>query len=149
MATNDTIIQLLSIFFIFALQHWNTTRHWSHQNIPLIFTKAVPLLKLQYIKTPEITSSKTYIDGLVQDCVTPMADALDLLQSCTKPSISFHTARIMHYLSCECSSLIQWHYCSIMVNVVAPGPRLNIKTVLSTYGDFHVKDKTAVRTSYL
>ena len=30
-----------------------------------------------------------------------------------------------------------------------PGPRLNIKTVLPTYGDFHVKDKTAVRTSYL
>ena len=30
-----------------------------------------------------------------------------------------------------------------------PGPRLNIKTVLSTYGDFHVKDKTAGRTSYL
>ena len=30
-----------------------------------------------------------------------------------------------------------------------PGPRLNIKTVLSTYGDFHDKDKTAVRTSYL
>ena len=29
------------------------------------------------------------------------------------------------------------------------GPRLNIKTVLSRYGDFHVKDKTAVRTSYL
>ena len=36
-------------------------------------------------------------------------------------------------------------------NILAspPGPRLNIKTVLSTYGDFHVKDKTAVRTSYL
>ena len=31
----------------------------------------------------------------------------------------------------------------------SPGPRLNIKTVLSTYGVFHVKDKTAVRTSYL
>ena len=30
-----------------------------------------------------------------------------------------------------------------------PGPRLNIKTVLSMYGDFHVKDKTAARTSYL
>ena len=30
-----------------------------------------------------------------------------------------------------------------------PGPRLNIKTVLSMYGDFHIKDKTAVRTSYL
>ena len=29
------------------------------------------------------------------------------------------------------------------------GPRLNVKTVLFTYGDFHVKDKTAIRTSYL
>ena len=29
------------------------------------------------------------------------------------------------------------------------GPRLNIKTVLSMYGDLHVKDKTAVKTSYL
>ena len=35
------------------------------------------------------------------------------------------------------------------MNQCRPGPRLNIKTVLSTYGDFHVKDKTAVRTSYL
>ena len=35
------------------------------------------------------------------------------------------------------------------VAVLLPGPRLNIKTVLSTYGDFHVKDKMAVRTSYL
>ena len=35
------------------------------------------------------------------------------------------------------------------VDVADTGPRLNIKTVLSTYGDFHVKDKTVVRTSYL
>ena len=34
-------------------------------------------------------------------------------------------------------------------NAFWPGSRLNIKTVLSTYGDFHVKDKTSVRTSYL
>ena len=33
---------------------------------------------------------------------------------------------------------IDWLHC-------LSGPRLNIKTVLSTYGDFHVKDKTAVR----
>ena len=33
--------------------------------------------------------------------------------------------------------------------ILTPGPRLNIKTVLSTYGDFHAKDKTAVRTFYL
>ena len=38
---------------------------------------------------------------------------------------------------------------SFEMSGMSPGPRLNIKTVLSTYGDFHVKDKTAVRTSYL
>ena len=37
----------------------------------------------------------------------------------------------------------------ILTDKEDPGPRLNIKTVLSTYGDIHVKDKTAVRTSYL
>ena len=36
-----------------------------------------------------------------------------------------------------------------IVLLAISGPRLNIKTVLSTYGYFHVKDKTAVRTSYL
>ena len=53
-------------------------------------------------------------------------------------------------------SLLQvWHMTScvdlipLQLSQYAPGPRLNIKTVLSTYGDFHVKDKTAVRTSYL
>ena len=35
------------------------------------------------------------------------------------------------------------------VTLISSGSRLNIKTVLSTYGNFHVKDKTAVRTSYL
>ena len=37
----------------------------------------------------------------------------------------------------------------VLLRSRSSGPRLNIKTVLSTYGDFHVKDKTAVRTSYL
>ena len=43
-----------------------------------------------------------------------------------------------------------WQIALIFTTVMtSAGPRLNIKTVLSTYGDFHVKDKTAVRTSYL
>ena len=41
------------------------------------------------------------------------------------------------------------HVFSGATSAQEPGPRLNIKTVLSTYGDFHIKDKTAVRTSYL
>ena len=40
-------------------------------------------------------------------------------------------------------------YTELDIMQMTTGPRLNIKTVLSTYGDFHVKDKTAVRTSYL
>ena len=38
---------------------------------------------------------------------------------------------------------------SIQLQVVAPGPCLNIKTILSKYGDSHVKDKTVARPSYL
>ena len=47
--------------------------------------------------------------------------------------------------------LMPWNVFSWLITMSwqLPGPRLNIKTVLSTYGDFHVKDKTAVRTSYL
>ena len=30
---------------------------------------------------------KKYIDGLVQDCSNSIANALELLQSCTNPSI--------------------------------------------------------------
>ena len=60
-------------------------------------------------------------------------------------------------LVCGFTFIIDAIFIGIVVTVVAiivllkssSGPRLNIKTVLSTYGDFHVKDKTAVRTSYL
>ena len=31
-----------------------------------------------------------------------------------------------------------------VLHQISAGPRLNIKTVLSTYVDFHVKDKTAL-----
>ena len=55
--------------------------------------------------------------------------------------ISKHHIRHESVLSLSCLLQIWPHKDS--------GPRLNIKTVLSTYGDFHVKDKTAVRTSYL
>ena len=47
-----------------------------------------------------------------------------------------YTLRIFHHTICIPKNM-------------QPGPSLNIKTVLSRYGDFHVKDKTAVRTSYL
>ena len=36
---------------------------------------------------PLVTILMTYIDGLVQDCSNSIANALELLQSCTKPYI--------------------------------------------------------------
>ena len=54
---------------------------------------------------------------------------------------------------CGICSVFSTGYTAVLQKIIDvstdPGPRLNIKTVLSTYGDFHVKDKTAVRTSYL
>ena len=39
--------------------------------------------KVKYL----FNGSKTYIDGLVQDCSNPIANKLDLLQSYSKPSV--------------------------------------------------------------
>ena len=58
-----------------------------------------------------------------------------------EPSVPYSHSHTRYGLSCIRGVTYE--------TVNEPGPRLNIKTVLSTYGDFHVKDKTAVRTSYL
>ena len=58
------------------------------------------------------------------------------------------TSSLSHELHCG-SFTMATYFIFIMFQNLIPGPRLNIKTVLSTYGDFHVKDKTAFRTSYL
>ena len=89
------------------------------------------------------------------------------IQHWTEMLIKFvHHFLIYHLITNICTKSIRWmmwwEICMAMpkraeakkmfVNCTPnqiPGPRLNIKTVLSTYGDFHVKDKTAVRTSYL
>ena len=48
----------------------------------------------------------------------------------------------VRYISCNLRAVHVLLCCFLVCS-------FNIKTVLSTYGDFHVKDKTAVRTSYL
>ena len=49
--------------------------------------------------------------------------------------VTLHATKGMVYFA----SIMRWE----------AGPRLNIKDRLSRYGDSHVKDKTAGRTSYL
>ena len=64
-----------------------------------------------------------------------------------------HTHYIFHAVATAILSVTTWNRGWTMrlptYDIKPPGPCLNIKTVLSTYSDFHVKDKTAVRTSYL
>ena len=50
------------------------------------------ILKFEYVSPffgciNSFPPSAVYIDGLVQDCSNSIAKALELLQSCTKPSI--------------------------------------------------------------
>ena len=52
---------------------------WDHRNIRVADNE--PYSHTVYIMTVSI-----YIDGLVQDCSSSIANALELLQSCTKPS---------------------------------------------------------------
>ena len=100
----------------------------------------------------------SYPYGVVQNCSNSIANTLELLQSCTKPSISRDQYQIVEDIGLFTVSYsadtknTQILQASLNMKYIAwstTGPRLNIKTVLSTYGDFHVKDKTAVRTSYL
>ena len=65
------------------------------------------------------------------------------------PQRSTPRVQIFQKTSAGCSPTIDYFQLHSIPNIWTSGPRLNIKTVLSTYGDFHVKDKTAVRTSYL
>ena len=54
------------------------------------------IISLNYPKTYPQTwcISLSYLDGLVQDCSNSIANALELLQSCTKPLIHVLAAEI-------------------------------------------------------
>ena len=67
-----------------------------------------------------------------------ISKTIELEEAIITDDVFIHVTGSFHRGACRCT-LTRWY----------PGPRLNIKTVLSTYGDSHVKDKTAVRTSYL
>ena len=83
--------------------------------------------------------SHEYIDEIARPHVKPHvgADSAVFMRGVAKS----HTARVSQDIPDSGTNLL--------FSAKNPGPRLNIKTVLSTYGDFHVKDKTAARTSYL
>ena len=103
-----------------------------------ISTKAVPLWSLQiyiwvYVFSSNIISCTDFV--FCQTCINHRVDSRHA-PSQWETSLQSNAS---HWLGTNIESAL---------NQIS-GPRLNIKTVLYTYGDFHVKDKTAVRTSYL
>ena len=60
--------------------------------------------------------NQQYIDGLLQDCSNSIANALELLQSCTKPSILW-TYLATHYEN----QYQQYSICGSLPNVVQDG----------------------------
>ena len=65
---------------------------------------------LRLVNRVSITSDvlhnfQVYVEGLVQDCSNSIANALELLQSCTEPSMyffQFSVALGYHIASCHC-----------------------------------------------
>ena len=66
-----------------------------------------------------------YIDGLVQDCSNTIAITLQLLQSCTKPSISCTVEQFQHCEKCYCIAVV----CSVEVSTVATDSVFNIDRI--------------------
>ena len=77
-------------------------------------------------------------------CVSCRYDYSTVIEGVVKPRNVFN-----QWLGKVLANVRRPEKINILPRWLWPGPCLNIKTVLSTYGDFHVKDKTAVRTSYL
>ena len=64
-------------------------------------------------------------------------------------SKSCNMATVNNEISYRLYLLHYGYMCTVGHCLVYSGPRLNIKTVFPSYGDYHVKDKTVARPSYL
>ena len=83
------ILSILAIIIFSQLIRLSTVQQGDFPIVSLMGMLCYFICKL--LKFVLIGSSsninETYIDGLVQDCSNSIANALELLQSCTKPSI--------------------------------------------------------------
>ena len=97
----------------------------------------------QWFSFRDITSTNGYLSLTTQ--ITMVTITIILRSNC------FHSQHFpkSYHVGCVIHVVLRSDALTVWFLYKAPGPHLNIKTVLSTYDDFHVKDKTAVRTSYL
>ena len=75
------------------------------------------ILRARYVCDVSLNSASAYIDNLVQGCINSITNALELLQSCTKPSIwSNYMANHQQLWKLELGTKLPLH-CSITGNV--------------------------------
>ena len=115
-----------------AQKKWHATNHFS-------WTKSITVTPQEYHRVSNQWQSECLF--IISFRQTTKETLLTLLEEPRWLLDSTYKGPVMQRV-CQ-------HHDFIMPIIRYAGPRLNIKTVLSTYGDFHVKDKTAVRTSYL
>ena len=63
-----------------------------------------------------------YIDGLVQDSSISIANALEILESCTEPLICPHLHTDTGLFLPKCNKCIKWHVDNTLWNVVCFSP---------------------------
>ena len=77
-----------------------------------------------------------YIDGLVQDCSNSSDNSLELLQSCTKPSISRYESYRMLLWGIN---IVFWVF-GMLLRVIVAGTLLRVVIVLWQISGFNIKD---------
>ena len=80
-----------SVYVLFAI-HFNPIRCFIRHISRTMYIFALILSKGS-------RKDVNYIDGLVRDYSNSIANALELLQSCTKPSICFHPQQVMLHIA--------------------------------------------------
>ena len=67
-------------------QHWDRTGCWNISHIKTYYVSSREIFRYQRMND-EDHQRNTYIDGLVQGCNIFIVNAMEIQQSCTKPSI--------------------------------------------------------------
>ena len=88
---------------------------------------------------PNYKQFETDIDGLVQNCSISMANALEILQLCTKPSLFIILPRKRQiYLQI----IFAYEYCCILVELISDACTCVLRPLPITFpfrfGDFHL-----------
>ena len=144
------------------MSFWWNIHHWLHRKLSKWQLSVQPVMKISskwlHFRFSDSQSTmliviwSNQLQSVTVTCSPPRYAAWVLMFTLSVTTFTMDNALLVpdkfHNIQSKYGAVYQVNYHMKCLSL-RPGPRLNIKTVLSTYGDFYVKDKTAVRTSYL